>query len=601
MFSAIGGFWFSFYIKKVREPFFGLTPLQQYIVEYYDDKDKEAKEAKEAKEVKEVKEVKEDKADNKDNPLLTYFYFLTYEKEILDRKGEAEGKAGYNKKLTYEASRTAVMEERTIENTTHKMLVHMLSLVFIVTLMISASAVSTGKLMGMWGESFGPYAYLMQGFFFATAAAAQWMIYRKTVPKVLKKFLSDSEGWHFNKLRILKITDNRLECKDGTPLNYSRLGLVFFMFCSALLAASLGMIVLDTSFGTVEEGNVFLSMQAISAVASTVFFGVDNLGWLLCIASIACNFALFVNASIEFLFERANKKEALNEETAEKGWTWTKAGAVAALVSLVVLNFFGLTATVMAQSQSTLNVAAGDDAVSADSLFSKIFMPSFTFIAGICGRGLFNIDAMKNLRLLLSEMWTYRADIWNESKKDVKDHAGLYMLGTACAVVVGGVFGLSFVGKTDSVALNVFTNSNSILPFVITLGAAIVTFSLFKMGCNYRESNKLPAEVGNNSISNQPLLQEQKSVKRTFTLQSDSERRSGQELFAILGNSVSSGALAASSIGAFLMYGTNQSNELKVALTVLAMFAGGLMSMGSALSRVNAEETKPVNNTRNTL
>jgi hypothetical protein len=567
MFNAIGTFWFNFYLKKVRAPFFGLTPLQQYIVDRNDKRQDE-------------------------NPLLTYFYFLTYEKEVMDRI-QVQKDNNQDADEVYQEIKNALMGARQqgeLENTTHKMLVHMLSLVFIVTLMISASAVSTGKLMGLWGESFGPYAYLMQGFFFATASFAQWMIYRKTVPEVLKKLLSGREGWHFNKRLVLAITNNGLVNNGVTPDNYSKVGLAFFMFCGALLSISLGMIVLDTSAGTVEEGNVFLSMTAINGIAQA-FGGVSNLGWLLCIASIACNFALFVNGSMNYLFKRADAAaEAANNLNPEqtKSWSWTKVGAVAALVSLVVLNFFGLTTTVMSQAQSTLRVSTGDS-VDPDSTLSLVFNPVFTFIAGICGRGLFNICAMENLRVLLSEMWMYRAEMWEECKHDIRTNIGTYSLGLICTVAVGVVFGLN--------TIDVFGNAGSILPVVATLGAAIGVFSLFKMGSNY-VNHQVTGICDHEPLLNQSFERTGCETKQTFTLMRDSERRSGKELFMILGNSVGAGALAMSSVSAFLAYSTKDSDELKtlkLALTIFAFLGGGLMSMGSAVSRVNAEVTKPVN------
>ena len=567
MFNAIGNFWFNFYIQKVRAPFFGLTPLQQYIVDNYDSKKE------------------------KENPLLIYFYFLTYEKEVLDRAYREE--KNYD---VYVEIKNALMGEHTegrLENTKHKMIMHMLSLVFIVTLMISASAVSTGKIMELWGASFGPYAYMMQGFFFATAAIAQWMIYRKSVPEVLKKFLFGKDGWHFTKHRELKIVDGELvDGYEGPALNYNKPAFIFLTFCSALLAISLGMIVLDLSGGTVDDGNVFLSMPTINGFAQ-LFGGVSNFGWLLCIASIACNFALFMNASIKYLFDRAKKERDSQNQAVTEKWSWTKLGAFAALAGLVVVNYFGLTATVMTQAQSTLKILGGDN-VADDGLFAKIFYPAFTIVAGICGRGLFNIAAMDNLRILTTEIWQHRSDIAQEFKKDIKDNAWTYTLGTVCTLATGTVLGLSFVGETNHAALNLFTNANTVLPFAATLGASMLVFTLFKMGINYREHNKKQTNTNTHQNNNNNTMTNSSATQHTFTLKRHSERRSAQELFSIVGNSVSAGALAASSVATFLMYGSNQSNELKLALTILAMLGGGLMSMGSALNCVKAE-TDPRN------
>lgn len=581
----------SFYMKwlDIKRKYYGLTPLEDYILKNHDD-------------------------DKDSNPLLTYMRFVAYEKEVWDYKIKKENEQqsgndanarGNALKAGYETSRKALLNHD-LENTTYKTFLHFFSLSMVTLLMLCASAVSTYKVLDFFGDSFGAYHYLAQGFFFVTATWTQWMIYGRTAPEVLKKlFYGNPFGktWHFTKYRELSITD---EAKltdayaDNQP-SYSKAKFALFCFCSSILAISLGMILLNTADTPVEDGNVFHEMTLMHEIMQG-FGGVNTVSRMLFVVYFFCNFALYVSSSLDYLFKNSIEETKRSESdqldtTGFLGIQWSKT-----LVGLVTVSLFGLVGTILSQMTSTFNFIstfndpdnpsslnlAGDSAPPLWVLY--VCLPACVLIAA-GGRAIFNIKAMENVEAIIKESWACREDLWHSFKQDVRDNKGSYGLavaGTITSLVVFGLMG-GFGGNTGVQSMHATSNMSTLLPLVLSLGVSFTVWAGYKVWSRYQRETKAVSceEINKTPTDSSPA---NSSTSRPFTLQQNSMKRSGQAMFAIAGNCFGAAGISGASVSSIQLYDPENKN-IDPGFRPPLMGCGAAMSFGSAMRSFNVKRS----------
>lgn len=567
-----------FYLKwlQIKKKFYGLTPLEQYIALNHDDA-------------------------NGYNPLSTYFYFLAYEKEVLAYARQFRNALLNNRVTAYNNTLKAV-RDHSLENTTYKATIHVVSLFMVGILMLCASAVSTYKIMDFFGEAFGAYGPLMQGFFFVTATYTQWLIFGITAPDTMKKlFYGNPFGktWHFNQLRELEIGhDGKLKNTIETQPTYSALKLGFFVFCSVVLALSLGMILLNTADTSAAEGNVFKEMGMLHQVVSALG-GLHVFSRFLFVVYFFCNFALFVSGSMNYLLKEAREKDTdlvAYTHRAFLGVRWTKT-----LVGLVSLNMIGLIGTILSQMMSTFNFVSGfngtpgylalDEAGGPPGWVKYALLPVMTMIA-VLGRVIFNIKAMENVDNLMKEVWCTRETIWSGFKNDIRNNAWSYGIAIAGVVISTITFGLmgGFGGDTGIQAMRASKELSSLAPLVLVMGFSLTTWAAYKTVSRYQRVKAGSEE--DSSRLNCGLNATESTVKPTFTLKPDARPLSGAALFAIAGNSMGAAGIAQSSTCVFDVYAP-ESQGLKTGTSYPLMLGGGVMSTGSPLRNTTAQKSRP--------
>lgn len=551
-------------------------------------------------------------AHDKDNdPLWTYWLLLAYEGEVLEAVEKARNssspspqsgdtndettKSGENSLCPDQAEKLAFLgisaalrkrDSGAIHNTPLKVGLHLFGLAFVSILMIGIAGSNTMSLMGYLDSvdvSFGAYTTLFTGFTYTCALWAQWMIYRKPVPKMMKALFSFSRGWfksdYLDAREIELSTDDgrdyilkfKQEESSALPGDQDRLRrLAFYTLCTAAVAFAWGVLVYSKISAGFSSEDGYLNQSESTANSWGLLFGVGSGVFAFMLWSTTL---------------RSELKEEERRERARQSPEGKNRSTVGVLMILATL--YGLIGSVLGQSKVVFSELGWDNGHDSplETAHAGILAAFIVYIAvSYMGRLKFNMGAMDNLCSLASNTVSRCtpekvANEWNE-------YGSRYMVGGA---IVTALLTLAITSTFYDQMQNPLAGGTNGHRFVTPLGVAgigaLMLWSAFLVYDRRRHGVDKADEVEKQKVSKTALFS-QSDIRRS------SELRSGQQMFAALVNALAFGAIGGSGI----KFGAEEAgfNEHVVtALSWLAMLALASQSFSVVNYQMKVKSDRP--------
>ncbi len=233
----------------VKRRLCGLMPLQELVYQNYryeysnDNKDSSNTEITvSGPQEKSINELTYD-------PFYTYLLFLAYENEVTAQinavrrealkkwsANENDGRGETATDFVQNEERKAFCKIRDVlynpnaknnlahHNISLKMGLHVFGLLVVSVLMVGISGSNTANLLNFLDDNdiveFGPYGNLSKAFFYTSSMWAQWMMYRKNVPRTIKGVCRSNGSFDYFETKNLAITEDPFSPKDDFDKNY---------------------------------------------------------------------------------------------------------------------------------------------------------------------------------------------------------------------------------------------------------------------------------------------------------------------------------------------------------------------------------------------
>lgn len=522
--------------------------------------------------------VYENHKDDKQHAALdTYLRMLAYEAEVEAAMTQATGggsppgstadiaalpvenKANAEKEAYLGISRALHDKDNLAgHNTSLKAGLHLFGLLIVSMLMVGIAASNTMSLMDFLKSeaiTFGPYTYLFMAFAYTCSFAAQWMIFHKTVPAMMRALLSFSRGWFKSDMMdarvvtLVKNADNKyaltFESMQGAadngadnagplPGDRSRAQrLVFFTFCTALMAMGWGVLVynkISTGFSR-EDGLLGLSDQDANAW-----------GWLFGVGAGVCAFLLW-SSTLRRELKEEERRERKNELVEENRGTITNI--------MIAVTCYGLVGSVLSQTRGvfgTFGWDGGEENLLNPDAVGPGVMAAFLMFAALSylGRHKFNVEAMANLCELARTTYEKVTSQPEKRQAEWEYYSHRYMLGggLVASVMALGVASF-FFEQLQKPLLDDGPNGHAIMtPLGLAALASVLLWFTFLMGERQRYKTYREADETEKSHALESTLFYKRGVHRN--IRKKCEDRTGQQVFAALINALAFGAIGGS-------------------------------------------------------